>query len=101
MQVYYWWFSARERWAARQAREREEEFRRAEKVAALRAGEDQPQIEAKLGAVVPRAQLPQEPALAQLPVDPVIPRETMPSASPMEHAAEHVQASQPQRDRRE
>jgi hypothetical protein len=72
MQVYYWWFSARERWAARQAREREEEFRRAAELAALRAGEEQAHIEAKLGAVVPPEQLPQEPALAQLPVDPVI-----------------------------
>jgi glycine/D-amino acid oxidase-like deaminating enzyme len=72
MQVYYWWFSARERWAARQAREREEEFRHAAELAALRAGEEQANIEAKLGAVVPPEQLPQEPALAQLPVDPVI-----------------------------
>jgi gamma-glutamylputrescine oxidase len=79
MQVYYWWFSARERWAARQAREREEEFRRAEELAALRAGEEQPQIEAELGAVVPSGQLPQEPALAQLPADPVIAGETVPS----------------------
>jgi len=72
MQVYYWWFSTRERSAARQARGREQEFRRAEKLAALRAGEEQPQIEAKLGAIVPSAALPQEPALAQLPADPVI-----------------------------
>ena len=29
MQVYYWWFSARERFEARQARQREQEYRRA------------------------------------------------------------------------
>ncbi len=79
MQVYYWWFSARERWTARQAREREEEFRRAEERAALRPDEEQPQIEAKLGAVVPSGELPQEPALAQLPIDPVMAGETVPS----------------------
>jgi glycine/D-amino acid oxidase-like deaminating enzyme len=72
MQVYYWGFSARERWVARQAREREEEFRRAEEIAALRVGEEQVEIEARIGAVVPPEQLPQEPALAQLPADPVI-----------------------------
>jgi gamma-glutamylputrescine oxidase len=91
MQVYYWWFSARERWAARQAREREEEFRRAEKLAALRAGEEQPQIEAKLGAVVPREQLPQEPALAELPVDPAVARAAVPKPSPMEHVPEEAE----------
>jgi glycine/D-amino acid oxidase-like deaminating enzyme len=79
MQVYYWWFSARERWAARQARAREGEFHRAEELAALRAGEEQPQIEAKLGAVVPPAVLPQEPALAQLPADPMIAGKSVPS----------------------
>ena len=72
MQAYYWWFNTRERWAARQARGREQEFRRAEELAAMRSGTDQPQIEAEIGAVVPPEQLPQEPSLAQLPVDPVI-----------------------------
>ncbi len=37
MQVYTWWFTARERFEARQARQREEEFRRASERAALRA----------------------------------------------------------------
>jgi hypothetical protein len=67
MQVYYWWFTARERWAARQARGREEELRRAEELAALRAGSEQTAIEARLGAMVPEAQLPQEPDMSQLP----------------------------------
>jgi gamma-glutamylputrescine oxidase len=75
MQVYYWWFRARERLAARQARERERETRRAEEIAALRVEEGQTQVEARLGAVVPPEQLPQEPVLAQLPVDPVMSRE--------------------------
>jgi glycine/D-amino acid oxidase-like deaminating enzyme len=72
MQVYYWWFSARERWLARQARDREDEIRRAERRGALRAGEEQPDVEARLGAVVPPGQLPQEPAPSELPVDPVM-----------------------------
>jgi gamma-glutamylputrescine oxidase len=78
MQVYYWWFSARERWAARQAREREQEFRRAEELAAVRAGEEQPAVEAKVGAVVPSGELPLEPSLHELPVDPVIAGEKVP-----------------------
>ncbi len=81
MQVYYWWFNARERFLARQARRREQEFQRAAELAALRAGEEQPQIEAKLGAVVPSEQLPAEPSLAELPVDPVIAGEAV-HASP-------------------
>jgi gamma-glutamylputrescine oxidase len=81
MQVYYWWFDARERFEARQARQREQEYRRAAELASLRAGEEQVDAEAKLGAVVPREDLPEEPALAELPVDPVIARETV-HASP-------------------
>jgi len=84
MQVYYWWFSARERWSARQAREREDELRRAKERAALRAGEQLPRIEAKLGAVVPSEQLPQEPSLAQLPVDPLIAGEEVHTLQPVE-----------------
>lgn len=71
MQVYYWWFDARERFAARQARQREEEYRRGTDLAALRSGEEQAHVEARLGAVVPRAELPEEPALTELPADPV------------------------------
>jgi gamma-glutamylputrescine oxidase len=72
MQVYYWGFRARERLAARRAREREEEFRRAEELVASRAHEEQTQSEAKLGATIPREQLPQEPTLSELPADPVM-----------------------------
>jgi gamma-glutamylputrescine oxidase len=68
MQVYYWWFHYRERSLARQARAREEELQRNEELALLRAGDEQEEIEAKIGAVVP--QLPKEPALAELPDDP-------------------------------
>jgi hypothetical protein len=71
MQVYYWWFDARERFAARQARQREEEYLRGSELAALRAGEEQAHVEARLGAVVPRGALPEEPALAELPADPI------------------------------
>ena len=71
MQVYYWWFDARERFEARQARQREEEYRRLAERAALRAGEEPAHVEAQLGAVVPLEELPEEPALAELPADPV------------------------------
>jgi glycine/D-amino acid oxidase-like deaminating enzyme len=71
MQAYYWWFHARERYRARQSRAREEEFRRAEELARLRAGDEQETIEAKIGAVVPPEHLPKEPVLAELPEDPI------------------------------
>ena len=71
MQVYYWWFDARERFEARQARQREQEYRRVAELAALRAGEEGSDVEATLGAVVPREELPEEPTLAELPADPV------------------------------
>jgi hypothetical protein len=51
----------------------------------LRAGEEQAHVEARLGAVVPRAELPEEPALAELPADPVAAGET---ASP---SIDHVE----------
>ena len=70
MQVYYWWFDARERFAAKEARAREQDYRRAAELAALRAGHagEEPG-DAELGAVV--RHLPEEPALAELPADPV------------------------------
>ncbi len=81
MQVYSWWFSARERFAARQARQREEEYRRAEERAALRAPEER--AEAEIGAAVPADQLPAEPGLVELPADPVIAHVPVPVAPPM------------------
>ena len=78
VQAYYWWFDARERFEARQARQREQEFQRAEELAALRAGEEPARIEERLGAVVPRRRLPAEPNRADLPVDPVIAGEEPP-----------------------
>ena len=82
MQAYYWWFKARERFEARQARQREQEFRRAAELAALRAGEEEAHVEAAIGAVVPAEQLPAEPALAELPVDPVLAGEAAAGRSP-------------------
>ena len=70
MQAYYWWFTWRERMAGRQARAREQEYRRAQQLAELRAGEEPAHLEARIGAVVPKGQLPEEPTLAELPVDP-------------------------------
>src|SRR5262245_8072719 len=87
MQVYYWWFAARERYLARQARRREQEFQRTAQLAALRAGEEQAQIETRLGAVVPAEQLPAEPSLAELPVDPLVADETVLASPPLETAA--------------
>jgi glycine/D-amino acid oxidase-like deaminating enzyme len=69
-QIYYWWFHARERALAGQARAREEEFRRGEELSALRAGEEQERIEAGIGAVVPPEELPKEPMPDDLPHDP-------------------------------
>ena len=69
-QIYYWWFHARERALARQARAREEELRRGEELSALRAGEEQERIEAGIGAVVPPQELPKEPMPDDLPHDP-------------------------------
>jgi glycine/D-amino acid oxidase-like deaminating enzyme len=71
MQLYLWWFDARERFEAKQARRREREYRRSAELAALRGREDQARVEARLGAVVPRDKLPVEPALEDLPADPV------------------------------
>ena len=88
MQVYCWWFNARERFEARAARQREQEFRRAAELAALRSGEEQAHVEARLGAVVPRGELPEEPALAELPVDPVIAREAVHAAPPKNEPAD-------------
>jgi hypothetical protein len=70
-QLYLWWFDARERFEAKQARRREREYRRSAELAARRGREDHVRIEARLGAVVPREKLPVEPALEDLPADPV------------------------------
>jgi gamma-glutamylputrescine oxidase len=75
MQVFYWWFDTRERMAARAARAREEEDARAAQRTALREGDSEAGLEAQLGAVVPPADLPAEPALAELPADPLAPKE--------------------------
>jgi hypothetical protein len=50
--------------------------------AALREGDDETDVEARLGAVVPRANLPEEPALAELPADPLAPKDI--AAPPVE-----------------
>jgi glycine/D-amino acid oxidase-like deaminating enzyme len=72
MQLYLWWFDARERFEAKQARRREQEYRRSAELAARRGREDRAHAEARLGAVVPREELPVEPALEDLPGDPVV-----------------------------
>jgi glycine/D-amino acid oxidase-like deaminating enzyme len=87
MQVYYRWSDARERFAARQARRREQEIRRGQQRAALRAGEERAQVEAAIGAVVPREELPQEPRSEELPADPLAavgsPAGAAPEAAPL------------------
>jgi gamma-glutamylputrescine oxidase len=75
MQVLYWWVDSRERLAARAARQREEEDRRVAEHAALREGEHEVDVEARLGAVVPQTELPAEPELAELPADPLAPKD--------------------------
>jgi gamma-glutamylputrescine oxidase len=84
MQVFYWWFNARERFEARAARQREEEDQRVAERAAVREGEDEANVEARLGAVVPWTELPAEPALAELPADPVAAQEI--ASPPMDRA---------------
>jgi hypothetical protein len=75
MQVFYWWFNGLERFEARAARQREDEDVRVAERAALRESDDETDVEARLGAVVPRANLPEEPALAALPADPIAPKD--------------------------
>jgi gamma-glutamylputrescine oxidase len=75
MQVLYWWVDTRERLAARASRQREEEDRRVAERAALREGAHEVDVEARLGAVVPQAELPAEPELAELPADPLAPKD--------------------------
>jgi hypothetical protein len=74
MQVFYWWFNGLERFEARAARQREDEDQRVAERAGRREGDDETDVEARLGAVVPRADLPEEPALAELPADPLAPK---------------------------
>jgi hypothetical protein len=85
MQIFYWWFDTSERAQASRARLREKDYRRAAELASLRAGEEEAHVEARLGAVVPPSALPEEPALADLPADPVAAGEV--ASPPMEHAA--------------
>jgi hypothetical protein len=68
-QVYYWWFRARERYEARQAREREEEVERANNREPQFAGGSSARIEPD---VVPASELPAEPVPASLPADPAL-----------------------------
>jgi hypothetical protein len=82
MQVFYWWFNGLERFEARAARQREAEDQRVAGRAARRGGGDDTDVEARLGAVVPRADLPEEPALAELPADPIAPKDV--AAPPIE-----------------
>jgi gamma-glutamylputrescine oxidase len=100
MQVYSRWFEARERFDARAARQREQEFRRAEELAALRAGEEQADVEARLGAVVPRGELPEEPTLAELPVDTVIAREAVHAAPALDERDDDAGEGASDEDRR-
>src|SRR5262249_61649704 len=74
MQVFYWWFNGLERFEARAARQREEEDQRVAERGAQREGDDETDVEARLGAVVPRADLPGEAARAALPAHPVAPK---------------------------
>jgi gamma-glutamylputrescine oxidase len=95
MQVYYWWFDARERFEARAARQREEEYRRAGELAALRSGEERVPTEARLGAVVPREALPEEPSLDELPADPLPPGQVAsPPLDDAEPVDEHDEADE-------
>jgi gamma-glutamylputrescine oxidase len=80
MQVYYWWFSARERFEARQAREREREYGLAMERAALEAEAGR---EPRTDTMEPAPELPADPALAELPADPVMAGAPVPVAPPV------------------
>jgi len=86
MQIFYWWFDTSERARAERARLREKDYRRAAELASLRAGEEEAHVEARLGAVVPPSALPEEPALAELPADPLAPGQA--ASPPMDSAAD-------------
>jgi hypothetical protein len=88
MRVFYWWFNGLERFEARAARQREAEDQRVAGRAARREGGDDTDVEARLGAVVPRADLPEEPALAELPADPITPKDV--AAPPIERDDVHA-----------
>jgi gamma-glutamylputrescine oxidase len=96
MQVFYWWFDARERMAARAARQREQEDERAAQRTALHEGDSEAAVEAQLGAVVPPAELPAEPALAELPADPLAPKEISSPAIERDGVATRVTARAPE-----
>ena len=80
MQVYYWWFSARERFEARQSREREREYGLAAERAALQAEASE---EPRTDTLEPAIALPAEPDLAELPADPVMADAPVPIAPPI------------------
>ena len=83
-QVYYWWFHARERFEARQARDREEEFNRGG--AAEPRGRDDREVQTSM----PQAPMPAEPVPADLPADPVMADVPVPVAPPMTRAADEA-----------
>jgi glycine/D-amino acid oxidase-like deaminating enzyme len=80
MQVYYWWFSARERFEARQSREREREYG----LAAERTSETaDATLEPQTDALEPAAELPAEPDSTALPADPLMVAAPVPIAPPI------------------
>ena len=62
-------------WRRAQARQREQEYRARAELAALRAGEEEADVEAQDRGGGAAEQLPAEPALAELPVDPLAPED--------------------------
>src|SRR5262249_29368198 len=72
MQGYHLGFGARERFEAKPGGRRGQEFGRAAGLAALRAGEEEVEVEAGIGAMVPHAALPEEPKAEELPADPLL-----------------------------
>ena len=87
------WFHARERYEARQARDREEEFNRGG--AAEPRGRDDREVQTSM----PQAPMPAEPVSADLPADPVMADAPVPVAPPMTRAADEA-FDQPDEPRR-
>jgi hypothetical protein len=84
MQAYYWYFRARERFDARQARKHEAELVRQ----GTRTSRRSPALAMHTEPGLPEAELPAEPATAQLPADPVMAAAPVPVAPPITQLAD-------------
>ena len=95
MQGYSWWFTRPRTLRGASGPRARGGGPADERLAALRAPEER--AEAQIGAAVPADQLPTEPALVELPADPVLTREPVPVVPPMTRVP--LDAASPAADR--